>query len=300
MRHVAGLDAVERAALRAFQPLFHPVEERIADGPPRHAHRALDDLDVLLAGFDVALLEGRIGVALLGRDEARAHLDARGAQLHDAVDVLARVDAAAGDHRNAAVVFELEGPDLGDDLRNERLQRIVLVGDLLGLVAQVAARFGALDDDGVGNVPVLREPFPAQQFRGARRRNDRGQLGPRALGQERRQVERQPGSREDDVGFLGDGRAHHVGEVGHGDHDVDADDAARGCAGLAKLLFQPPDRGRAVVFRIVVIDRPEAGRRDDADAALIGHGRSQARERHAYAHAALHDGHRGAQISDFQ
>ena len=37
-----------------------------------------------------------------------------------------------------------------------------------------------------------------------------------------------------------------------------------------------------------------------ADAALIGHGRSQARERHAYAHAALHDGHRGAQISDFQ
>ena len=244
--------------------------------------------------LDVALLESRIGVALLRGDEARAHLYAVGAQLHDAVDVLARVDAAAGDHRDAAAVRGLEGADFGHDLRNDGFERIALVGDLVGLVTQVAACLGTLDYDGVGNVAVLREPLLAQHLRGTRRRNDRGQLGPGALREERRQVERKPGAREDDVGLLGDGRPDHIGEVGHGDHDIDADDAARSLAGFAKFLFQPPDRGGAVVLRVVVIDRPEAGRRNDADTALIGHGRCQARKGHSYAHTALNDGHGSA------
>ena len=294
MRHVARLDAVERARLGDLQALLHAVEERVADGPARHADRALDDLDVLLVRLDVALLESRIGVALVGGDEARPHLHAVGAQRHDAVDVLARIDAAAGDHRNAAVVLGLEGTDLGHDLRNDGFERIVLVGDLVGLVTQVAARLGTLDHDGVGDVLIFREPFLAQDLRGARRRNDRSQFGLGVFREERRQVQRKPRTREDDVGLLGDGGLHHVGEVGHGDHDVDADDALRRFAGLAKLLLQPPDRGGAIVLRIVVIDRPETGRRDDADTALIGHGRCQARKGDAYAHTALNDGHGGA------
>ena len=36
------------------------------------------------------------------------------------------------------------------------------------------------------------------------------------------------------------------------------------------------------------------------DAALVGHGRSQARKGYAYAHATLHDGDGSEQISDFQ
>ena len=107
-------------------------------------------------------------------------------------------------------------------------------------------------------------------------------------------VERQSGAREDDVGPLGDGRADHVREIRHGDHDVHADDAARGLAGLAQLLLQSPDRSLAVILRIVVVNHPQPGRRDDADAALVGHGGRQSREGYAYAHTALHDGHGSA------
>ena len=199
-----------------------------------------------------------------------------------------------------AVVFGTESAHLGDDFGNEGFERKMLVGELLLLVSEVTARLGAFDDDGVGNVPVLREPLLTQQFRRTRRRHDRGQLGLGALREERRQVERQAGARKDDVGLLGDGGLHHVGEVRHGDHNVYADDAPRGFAGLAKLLLKPPDRGCAVVFRIVVVDGSETCRRNDADAALIGNGRSQSGEGYAYAHAALHDGDGGEQISDFQ
>ena len=92
----------------------------------------------------------------------------------------------------------------------------------------------------------------------------------------------------------------HVGEVRHGHHDVDADDAARPLARLAQLLLQPPDAGLAVILRIVVVDGSQSGRRDDADASLLGNGRGEARERNADAHAALYDGQRSEQVSDFQ
>ena len=242
----------------------------------------------------VALLERRIGVALFGGHEAGAHLYPLGPQLQNVVDVLARVNAAAGDDRDMAVVRRLEGVHLLHDRGQDLFERVVLVLDLIGLVAEVAAGLRPFDDDRVGNVAVVGQPLFAQEFRGTGRRDDRRQFCAAALGEERRQVQRKPRTREDDVGLLGDGGLHHVGEVGHGDHDVDADDALRRFAGLAKLLLQPPDRGGAIVLRIVVIDRPETGRRDDADTALIGHGRCQARKGDAYAHTALNDGHGGA------
>ena len=197
-------------------------------------------------------------------------------------------------------MLRLEGADLGDNLRYERLERIVLVVELLGLVAQVPARLGSLDDDGIGDVVILREPFAAEQSCGTGRRDDGGQLGPRTLGEERGEVERKSRTREDDVGLLGNGRADHVGEVGHGDHDVDADDAASPLARLAQLLPEAPDAGLAVVLRIVVVDGSQTGRRNDADAALLGDRRGESRERNAYAHASLNDGDRSKQISDFQ
>ena len=251
--------------------------------------------------MEVALLELPGGVALLGGHEARPHLYAVGPQLHDAVDVLARVDAAAGDDRDvAALVCRLKGAHLGHNLRHELLEGVVFVFELFGLVAQVASRLGTLDHNRVGQVAVLREPLAAEQSGGACRRDDGDQLGPRPLGEERGEVERQPRTREDDVGLLGNGRADHVGEVRHGHHDVDADDAARPLARLAQLLLQPPDAGLAVILRIVVVDGSQSGRRDDADASLLGNGRGEARERNADAHAALYDGQRSEQVSDFQ
>ena len=134
--YVAGLDTVERTAFGLFQPLFHPFQERVVDGPPRHTHRTLDDLYVLLRGFDVTPLELRRGVALLRGDEARAHLDTVGAQLHDAINVFARVDAACCDDRDVRVVRRAETTDFRNDFGQQPLQREVFVGDLFRLVAR--------------------------------------------------------------------------------------------------------------------------------------------------------------------
>ena len=119
--YVAGLDTVERTAFGLFQPLFHPFQERVVDGPPRHTHRTLDDLYVLLRGFDVTPLELRRGVALLRGDEARAHLDTVGAQLHDAINVFARVDAACCDDRDVRVVRRAETTDFRNDFGQQPL-----------------------------------------------------------------------------------------------------------------------------------------------------------------------------------
>ena len=72
-----------------------------------------------------------------------------------------------------AAVLGLERMHFGDDFGNDALERIVLVDKLLLLIAEVAARLGAFDHDGVGNVLIFCKPFLAQQFRGARRRYDR-------------------------------------------------------------------------------------------------------------------------------
>ena len=113
----------------------------------------------------VALLERRIGVALFGGHEAGAHLHPLGPQLQNVVDVLARVNAAAGDDRDMAVVRRLEGVHLLHDRGQDLFERVVLVLDLIGLVAEVAAGLRPFDDDRVGNVAVVGQPLFAQEFR---------------------------------------------------------------------------------------------------------------------------------------
>jgi len=61
--------------------------------------------------------------------------------------------------------------DRGQDL----FERVVLVLDLIGLVAEVAAGLRPFDDDRVGNVAVVGQPLFAQEFRGTGRRDDRRQ-----------------------------------------------------------------------------------------------------------------------------
>ena len=300
MGYVAGLDTVERTAFGLFQPLFHPLQEGVVDGPARHTHRTLDDLYVLLRGFDVTPLELRRGVALLRSDEARPHLNAVGAQLHDAINVFARVDAACCDDRDVRIVRRAETTDFRNDFGQQPLQREVFVGDLFRLVAQVPAGLGSLDHDRVGNVFVVGEPFLADEFGGSGRRNDRSQLRLAAFGQERRQVEGHTGPRKDDVGLLCDGRSDHVCEVGHGYHDIDADDAFGLFTGFAQLFAQAPDACRIVVLGVFPVDDAQSGRGDHSHTALVGYGRCESREGDAYAHTALNDGKTGQQIADFQ
>lgn len=64
-----------------------------------------------------------------------------------------------------AAVLGLERMYFGDDFGDDALERIVLVDKLLLLIAEVAARLGAFDHDGVGNVLIFCKPFLAQQFR---------------------------------------------------------------------------------------------------------------------------------------
>ncbi len=190
-----------------------------------------------------------------------------------------------------------EGPDLGCDLRHDGIEREALVGQLVEFVAQMSAGLGSLDDDSVGHIAVLGEPLIAQHLGSSRRRYE---LSLYALSKERRQVERQACAREDDIGLFGYGRAHHVGEVGHGDHDIDADDAARRLTSLAQLLPEAVYARLAIILRIIAVYYTQAGRRNNADAALLRHGRSQSRKRYADAHAALYYGHAGYEISYFQ
>ena len=119
------------------------------------------------------------------------------------------------------------------------------------------------------------------------------------LGEEGGQVERQPRAREDDVGLLGYGRAHHVGEVRHGDHDVHADDALRGGAGLAQLFAQACDAGLAVVLRQVAVDGAQPRGGDDADSASDATAEASPESDMPTPMPPLHDGDGGREVSIF-
>ena len=300
MCHVARLDAVEGAAFGAFQPLAHLVEKRVVYGAARHPDGALDDLDILLAGIDVALLEGFRGVALLRGDEARAHLHAVGAEGSDVVYVLARVYASACDDGDMFAGALLRCASFGDNFGQDVLERAVGVAKLLRRVAEVSACLGPLDHDGVGDISVLLDPAAAQDLERTCRRYDRRELRGRVALEERGERERQPRTREYDVGLVGDGGADHVGEVRHGDHDVDADYAFRLAAGLLDFASEAVDARLVVVGRVVVVDDPKTCRRYYAYATFGGYGRCQPRERYAYSHAALYDGYGGREISYLQ
>ena len=68
---------------------------------------------------------------------------------------------------------------------------------------------------------------------------------------------------------------------------------------VGNLLLQPPDRGLVIVGGVLLVDQSETGCRDDTHTTLVGHGRSQTRERDAYTHTPLNDGHGGDKFAYF-
>ena len=180
--------------------------------------------------------------------------------------------------------------DLGDDLRDERLQRVVLVFDLLLFETQVPSGFRPFHDDRVREIPVIGRPFFANQPRRPGRRDDRNELRPAPLGQITRQIERKTGPCEDHVRIFRDGRAYHVGKIGERDHDVDPDHSVSLFAGFADLLPQPVYALLGIASFIAGIEQPQPGCRYDSDAPFVRDGRSQSVERYAHAHTALYDG----------
>ena len=60
----------------------------------------------------------------------------------------------------------------------------------------------------------------------------------------------------------------HVCEVGHGHHDIDADDAFGLFTGFAQLFAQAPDACRIVVFGVFPVDDAQSGRGDHSHTRL--------------------------------
>ena len=96
------------------------------------------------------------------------------------------------------------------------------------------------------------------------------------------------------------GGAHHFGKGSERHHDVDAYDAARGGAGLVDFAAQGADVGLYGIGSHIGFAHAHHGSGDDAYAAFIGHGGSQAGQRYADTHAALNNGRAGDQIAYFQ
>lgn len=199
-----------------------------------------------------------------------------------------------------AAVLGLERMYFGDDFGDDALERIVLVDKLLLLIAEVAARLGAFDHDGVGNVLIFCKPFLAQQFR-ARADDTMGAslvLAPSVRNDGR--LSGSPAPEKMMSAFSAMAVLTMSAKLDMATMTFTPTMPFVASRAFFQFLFQPPDRGRTVIFRIVFVNHSQAGRRNDADAALVGNGRSQPCERYAYAHTALHDGDGSEQISDFQ
>ena len=164
----------------------------------------------------------------------------------------------------------------------------------------MAAGLGALDNQSVGQIVVVRLPFFAYHAGGAGRGDDRNELRRAILPQIRREIERQPRPGKDDIGLFGDRRANHVREVAQRHHDVDAHDAARFGSRLAQLLAEPHHAVGQIVFGETGIQKPDAGTGNDSNAALVGYGRGQTRQRYADPHTALDNRQFYGKIPDFE
>ena len=114
------------------------------------------------------------------------------------------------------------------------------------------------------------------------------------------QIRGQAGAREDDVGAVRNGRADQIPETRQGDHDVHADDAFCLFSGFLYLAGQSADIGAERVFGHVRLEHADHGAGYNADAAFVGHSRGQAGQGYTNAHAALNNGRRGGEFSDFK
>ena len=240
-------DAVREAAGAAGH-FFERVgevafEQRAHDGASGQAAGALEQHHVVLVCVDVGFLEAVGGVALFGRGEARAHLDAARAELYRFVDVLRVPDAARSDDGDA----EAELADVFHERGNDFLEREFLVERLFFATrAEVSARgVGRLDDEGVGDAVVVLEPAADDEARGLDAADYRDERSIGVALCELRQLERKSGAGDYHVRARLARGAHEVFVVAERAHAVDRDDAA--VRGFLRLFYVSCE-DRLIVF----------------------------------------------------
>ena len=297
-------------------PSHDPLHKAVPDGPPRHAHRALHDHDVLFAGTDVCLLVPDVRVAFLCGDKTAGHLDGVRPQREGFLRLLPVVDAPCKSHRDLPPVFLLKGTDRLKDGpylllvsgRNVRLPRRRKLFQLFPGEAQVSPCKGAFHNEKVRQPPVLSIPVPEDHTgrflcgdNGRQRRLCLPSSFPGRLRHISGQVHGKSGTGNDDVRSRLHGSPHVLLIAPAGHHDVKADDPLRRegpC--LVKFLLhsaQVCSQGVAVKVRL-----PESylGGGDNAHASLAGHGSCQAAQTDAHTHAALDQRKPGLPGSQFQ
>ena len=102
------------------------------------------------------------------------------------------------------------------------------------------------------------------------------------------------------MSFFGDGRTHHVGEVGQSHHDVHSDDTGGLFPGFVQFFLQSQDRGFEIVRVFPAVQQSQSGAGDHSHTSLVGYGRGQSGKGDSYPHSSLNDGYGGAQISYFE
>ena len=278
----------------------HIHQELVLQSPAGEPDRALDHHQILLAGINVGLFKGRIGIALEGGHKAGAHLDPAGTEFYEASDIVAVINPSGGNDRNSNAMLAFDPVHLGHDRDDEVFQAIGRIIDLLGFETQVPTGLGAFDHHRIGQIAVALKPSFTDQGGGPGRRDDRSQ--PRAIPvfQKAGQVQRQAGTGKNDVNLFGDGRFDQIGKMRQGHHNVDTDDPLRLLLGFADLARKGPAIGRQAVGGDILFGNSGHGASNDADAAGIGHGRSQAGHGNTHAHTPLDDREPADQMADSQ
>ena len=171
----------------------------------------------------------------------------------------------------------------------------------------MAAGLGAFHHKGVRQVAGAGQPFFADDGGGAGRRHNGHQLGAEfflflvaEIAQNFGQFRGKARAGKDDVRALHNGGAHQGGEVGQGDHDVDADDAVGDLARFFDFRGQGAAVGANRVLGHIRFAHADHCAGDNADAALGGHSGGEAMQGNADAHAALDDGSFGDKVADFK
>ena len=102
------MQTVVRAGLGLCQALFHSFEELALKRATWHSNRTLDDLYVVLSGFDVRIFELYISITFIRGYKAARYLNPFSSQLHYFVHIPSIINSSGSHNRNFLIVFFFE------------------------------------------------------------------------------------------------------------------------------------------------------------------------------------------------
>ena len=125
-------------------PLPYLVNKVVHNGSSRHPHRTVYDLNVAFPGLDVSLLECIRGIALIGGNEPRSHLNAAGTCLHYVINVVPGIEPSCCDHRDIPVVFLFKYFHFITYIGNKFFKDEILIENLFLLESEMTSCLGNL------------------------------------------------------------------------------------------------------------------------------------------------------------